>query len=185
MEYIGFILSPDGLTMDSAKIQVIQDWLEPCKVQDIQSFLGFTNFYQWFIYNYSDIVIPLIHLTQKGTLWHFSDDCQNAFTAIKKAFTCAPVITHWVLDAQITVEMDTPDYTVAAILSITLSNGDIHPVAFYSWTLTTSKLNYDTHDKELLTIYESFWTLVTLSRRLHNSDWCCHWSQKPQIFLHH
>ena len=46
MEYIGFILSPDGLTMDSAKIQVIQDWLEPCKVQDIQSFLGFTNFYQ-------------------------------------------------------------------------------------------------------------------------------------------
>ena len=67
MEYIGFILSPDGLTMDSAKIQVIQDWLEPCKVQDIQSFLGFTNFYQWFIYNYSDIVIPLIHLTQKGT----------------------------------------------------------------------------------------------------------------------
>ena len=111
MEYIGFILSPDGLTMDSTKIQVIQDWLEPCKVQDIQSFLGFTNFYQWFIYNYSDIVIPLIHLTQKGTLWHFSDDCQNAFTAIKKAFTCAPVITHWVLDAQITVEMDTPDYT--------------------------------------------------------------------------
>ena len=144
--------------MDSARIQVIQDWLEPCKVQDIQSFLGFTNFYQWFIYNYSDIVIPLIHLTQKGTLWHFSDDCQNAFTAIKKAFTCAPVITHWVLDAQITVEMDTPDYTVAAILSITLSNGDIHLVAFYSWTLTTSKLNYNTHDKELLTIYESFWT---------------------------
>ena len=54
--------------------------------------------------------------------------------------------------------MDTSDYAVAAILSITLSYGDIHPVAFYSWTLTTSELNYDTHDKELLTIYESFWT---------------------------
>ena len=35
MEYLGFILSPDGLMMDPAKIQVIQDWPEPCKVQDI------------------------------------------------------------------------------------------------------------------------------------------------------
>ena len=121
----------------SRKIQVIQDWPEPHKVQDIQSFLGFANFYQWFIYNYSNIIIPLTHLTWKGTLWHFSDDCWSAFTAIKKAFTCALVITHWVLDAQITVEMDASDYAVAAILSITLSNGDIHPIAFYSWTLTT------------------------------------------------
>ena len=86
------------------------------------------------------------------------EDCQNAFTAIKKAFTCAPVITHWVPDVQITVEMDALDYTVAAILSITLSDGEIYPVAFYSQTLTTSKLNYDTHNKELLAIYESFWT---------------------------
>ena len=54
--------------------------------------------------------------------------------------------------------MDALDYAVAATLSITLSNGEIHPVAFYSWTLTTSELNYNTHNKELLTIYKSFWT---------------------------
>ena len=50
------------------------------------------------------------------------------------------------------------DYTIAAILSITLSGGEIHPIAFYSQTLTTSELNYDTHNKELLAIYKSFWT---------------------------
>jgi hypothetical protein len=75
VEYLGFILSPDGLSMDPAKIQVIQDWPEPRKVQDIQSFLGFANFYRRFIYNYSDIVVPLTRLTWKGTPWHFSDDC--------------------------------------------------------------------------------------------------------------
>ena len=158
MEYLGFILSPDGLMMDPTKIQVIQDWPEPHKVWDIQSFLGFTNFYQWFIYDYSNIVIPLTHLTWKGTLWHFSDDCQNAFSAIKKAFICTLVITHWVLDTQITVETDTSDYAVAVILSITLSNREIHPVTFHSQTLTTSKLNYDTHNKELPAIYELFQT---------------------------
>ena len=54
--------------------------------------------------------------------------------------------------------MDALDYAVAATLSITLSDGEIHPVAFYSWTLTTSELNYNTHNKELLTIYKSFRT---------------------------
>src|ERR1700723_1542200 len=44
MEYLGYILSPSGLTMDPAKVQTIQDWPEPCKIKEIQSFLGFTNF---------------------------------------------------------------------------------------------------------------------------------------------
>ena len=45
VEYLGFILSPDGLTMDPAKVQTIKDWPEPRKVKDIQSFLGFAHFY--------------------------------------------------------------------------------------------------------------------------------------------
>ena len=54
------------------------------------------------------------------------------------------------------MEMDASDYAIAVILSITLPDGEIHPVAFHSHTLTTSKLNYDTHDKELLAIFEAF-----------------------------
>jgi len=56
VEYLGYILSPSGLTMSNNKIKIIQDWPEPKKVKDIQSFLGFTNFYHWFISNYSDII---------------------------------------------------------------------------------------------------------------------------------
>ena len=63
VKYLGYILSPSGLTMSDDKVKIIQDWLEPKKVKDIQSFLGFTNFYHWFIFNYSDIVILLTHLT--------------------------------------------------------------------------------------------------------------------------
>ena len=35
VEYLGFILSKDGLKMDPSKVQTIQDWPEPCKVEDI------------------------------------------------------------------------------------------------------------------------------------------------------
>jgi len=67
VEYLGYVLSLSGLTMSDTKVKTIQEWLEPKKVKDIQSFLGFANFYRRFIFNYSDIVIPLTRLTRKDT----------------------------------------------------------------------------------------------------------------------
>jgi len=75
VEYLGYILSPPGLTISDDKIKIIQDWLEPKKVKDIQSFLGFANFYHRFIFNYLDIVIPLTCLTQKDIPWKFDSSC--------------------------------------------------------------------------------------------------------------
>jgi len=143
--------------MSPDKIQTISDWPEPHKVKNIQSFLGFANFYCWFIFNYSDIVVPLTQLTWKDAPWIFSKDCQCAFNALKHAFTTAPILTHFIPDTPIIVETDASDYAVAGILSITCSDGEIHLVAFYSRTLTAPELNYDTHDKELLAIFEAFW----------------------------
>jgi len=54
------------------------------------------------------------------------------------------------------VETDALDYALAAILSIVNKNNEVHPVAFHSRTFTVAELNYDTHDKELLTIFEAF-----------------------------
>ena len=85
-KYLGYMLSPDGLTMALNKVQIIQDWLEPHTVKDIQSFLGFTNFYCHFIYGYSRITILLMHFTCKGIPWHFTNECHSAFNALKKAF---------------------------------------------------------------------------------------------------
>jgi len=94
VEYLGYVLSPSGLTMFNAKVKTIQEWPEPKKVKDIQFFLGFANFYKCFIFNYSDIVIPLTHLTRKNTLWNFDDDCRIAFNILKQAFTSAPILMH-------------------------------------------------------------------------------------------
>src|SRR5882672_3237118 len=138
------MLSPEGLTMAPYKVQIIQDWPEP---QKVKSFLGFANFYHQFIYGYSKITVPLTCLTCKGTTWHFSDECHSTFEALKKAFTTAPVLTHWIPDTQITVET-TSDYTLAVVLLITTPNGKLHPISFHSRTFSTPELIYDVHDKE-------------------------------------
>jgi len=140
VEYLGYILSPSGLTMSDNKIKIIQDWLESKKVKDIQFFLGFANFYHQFIFNYSDIVIPLTCLTQKDIPWKFDSSCVDAFNSLKKAFTSAPILTHWIPDAQLIVETDASDYALAAILSIVNEDNEVHPVAFHSHTFTATHM---------------------------------------------
>src|SRR6266478_7710538 len=54
-----------------------------------------------------------------------------------------------------TVEMDTSDQAIAAILLVTTPDTEIHPVAFSSCSLQGAKHNYDTHDKELLAIFQA------------------------------
>jgi hypothetical protein len=43
--YLGYIIGVDGVKMDLKKLDTIRDWPKPHLVWDIQSFLGFTNFY--------------------------------------------------------------------------------------------------------------------------------------------
>ena len=148
VEYLGYILSPSSLTMSDNKVKIIQDWPEPKKVKDIQFFLSFANFYHWFIFNYSDIVIPLIYLTWKDISWKFNSSYHNAFNSLKKTFTSTLILTHWIPNAS--------DYTLAAILFIINEDNEVHPIAFHSHTFTAAELNYDTHDKELLAIFEAF-----------------------------
>jgi len=124
VEYLEYILSPSGLTMSNNKIKIIQDWPELKKVKDIQSFLGFANFYHQFIFNYSDIVIPLTHLIRKDIPWKFDSFCQDVFNSLKKAFTSAPILTHWIPDTQLIVETDASDYALTRQWDVYPKGGD-------------------------------------------------------------
>ena len=97
------------------KVSAITDWPVPRKVKDIQSFLGFCNFYRRFIWNYSDITIPLTRLTRSNVRWDWSENVQAAFDTLKRAFTEAPGLHHWVPGRQIYVETDASDYAIAAM----------------------------------------------------------------------
>lgn len=142
-------MSPEG-------VQVILKWPEPHKVKDIQLFLGFANFYQQFITNYPQIVVPLTCFTWKNILWLFSVECHSAFLSLKSAFTSTPILTHWLFDYQLTIETNASDYVITGILSLICLNDEICPMAFHSYMLSPVKLNYNTYNKELLTIFKVF-----------------------------
>src|SRR5258707_3714498 len=79
VEYLGFILTPTGLHMDPAKVATIQNWPELWNVCDMQSFLGFVNFYHHFIADYSQMTLPLMKFCKKVTPWNFSERETTAF----------------------------------------------------------------------------------------------------------
>ena len=66
------------------------------------------------------------------------------------------LLTHWIPDIPLIIETDTSDYALGAILSLQTDSGEIHPVAFHFRTFTSPELHYDSHDKELLAIFEAF-----------------------------
>ena len=80
----------------------------------------------------------------------------TAFQHLKDAFHAAPVLYHWTPDLPMTVETDASDHAIAGILSITTPDLEIHPITFHSQSLQDAERNYDTHDKELLVVFDCY-----------------------------
>src|SRR5690606_30819430 len=65
VEFLGFVISKEGISMDPKKVKTIQEWKSPSSVHDIQVFLGFANFYRRFIKNFAKEVAPITRLLKK------------------------------------------------------------------------------------------------------------------------
>ncbi|MBW0514201.1 hypothetical protein O181_053916 [Austropuccinia psidii MF-1] len=73
LEYLGYVVSSEGLKMDSSKVQKILNWPQPKNIKPLQSFLGFANFYRCFIKNYSKRISALTCLLKKGSPFIFNE----------------------------------------------------------------------------------------------------------------
>ncbi len=72
VQFLGYIISADGIQMDQGKVQAIRDWPQPQSVKELQRFLGFANFYQRFIKKFSLLSAPLtsmIRCKPKSLSW--------------------------------------------------------------------------------------------------------------------
>ena len=151
-EYLGFIVSQEGIKVDPIKTKAIQTWKTPTKKKEIQSFLEFCNFYRRFIEGFRKIAKPLYQLTEKDQKWEFGTKQQEAFNGLIHKLTHAPILAHYDPKKPITIETDASKYVTAGIISQTGDDGVLRPIAYRSKSMSKSECNYDVHDKELLAI---------------------------------
>ncbi|MBW0467845.1 hypothetical protein O181_007560 [Austropuccinia psidii MF-1] len=94
VEYLGYVVSFEGLKMDQAKVQKILNWPPPRSFKALQSFLGFASFYRCFIKNYSKKISSLTSFLKKDSGWPLNEEALSQFHQLKKAFTTAPILLY-------------------------------------------------------------------------------------------
>ena len=156
IEFLGYHISPEGISMSTAKVESVKNWPVPRNVKDVQAFLGFANFHPRFIEGFSKICKPLTDLTQKDKMFKWTSQCAEAIRRLKTMFTEGPILAHFDFMRSTRVETDPSDFALGAILSQLCEDNRWHPIAFYSRKFHPAEVNYDVHDKEMTAIVAAF-----------------------------
>jgi len=116
IEYLGVIISHNSVTMDPVKIAGVTELPAPTNKKEVQSFLGFTNFYRRFIRDFLEHARLLFDLTQKDSSWHWGEAEHAAFARLKGSVTSAPVLISPDLTKPFCIEADSSDFATGAVL---------------------------------------------------------------------
>jgi hypothetical protein len=90
--FLGYVVTPQGIEVDSSKITAIQEWPTPMSVTQIRSFHGLAGFYRKFVRDFSSIAAPLHELTKRDLPFAWSDSQEVAFCTLKDKLTHAPLL---------------------------------------------------------------------------------------------
>ena len=88
----GYVISGDGIFLDSKKVEAIINWEQPKNVSKIRSFLGLTGYYRWFVEHFSLIATPLTRLTRKGVKYEWDEMCEQSFQELNNRLITALVL---------------------------------------------------------------------------------------------
>ncbi|XP_041009333.1 uncharacterized protein LOC121253378 [Juglans microcarpa x Juglans regia] len=146
VEYLGHLISKEGVKTDPHKISAMQQWLLPRNLKALRGFLGLTRYYRKFVRNYGAIAAPLTALLKKN-VFMWSDKAQEAFERLKAAMVSPPVLNLPDFSKRFVVEYDALGEGLGAVLM-----QDKKPIAYLSQGLKGRSLSLSTYEKELLAL---------------------------------
>lgn len=154
LEFLGHIVSADGIQTDPRKIAPINDWPVPTSQKEVQQFLGLANYFRSYIPHFAQLAHHLTPLTgsasKKKIKW--TEPAQHSFDSLKYALTHTPVLALPDFTAPFILTTDASDFAIGMMLSQLDDSGSEHPIAFESHILTSNELNWPTHEKEAFSI---------------------------------
>ena len=122
--------------MDPTKLAAVRDWAPLTSVKAVQLFIGSCNFYRKFIPNFSILTRPLHDLTKKGVAFRWGLAQDKTFIKLKEIFISAPVLHMPDILQPFHVMTNTSLTATGGVLMWVDSNGDLHPCAYHSQTLS-------------------------------------------------
>jgi hypothetical protein len=153
IEYLSVIISHNKVEMDTVKIAGVVDWPTPSNKKEVQSFVGFVNFYRRFIPGFSHHARALFDLTMKDVRFNWGLPQEDSFMKLKELVTSSPVLVLPNNNLPFRLEADGSSIATGAVLSQQqVDDNAWHPVTFLSKALNPVEQNYQIHDTEMLAI---------------------------------
>jgi len=144
VQYLGHVISTQGIAVDLAKIETPVKWERLQTVTKVRSFLGLASYYRRFVEGFSKRVSPLTQLTTKDQPFAWTDECETCFEDMKRRLTTAPVLVIPHLTKMFQVYCDASYIGLGCVLM-----REKRPVAYASRQIKVHEKNYPTHDLEL------------------------------------
>ena len=142
--------------MDPTKVATITDYPCPTSIKSLQHFLGMITFSLRFIPNLALVTFPLRQLLKKGVSFNWDPACEDSFRRLKTMVQESGLLAHPNFDQPFTLQTDTSNHGLGAVLLQADCHGQEKAIAFISCTLTSAKRNYSTTEKEVHAIVWSF-----------------------------
>jgi hypothetical protein len=144
--------------MDEDKVETVRNWRWEKKTEngqlnnlfEVQQFLGFCNYFRWFIPRYSEKAAQLTRLTKKDEPFVWESEQQLVFQTMVTAFTTASALRHFDHEMVVIIENDASEYVSEGVLSQPGDDGVLHHLAYYSKKHSLAECNYDIYNEKLM-----------------------------------
>jgi len=147
VQFLGNIVSSEGIRVDPSKVEVVTRWERPTTPTKICSFLGLAGYYRKFIKGFSCLTLPLTKLTRNEQDFKWNDDCEASFKELKRRLTFAPVLILPNLEKKFKFYCDALGQRLCYVFM-----QEQKFLAYASRHLRPHEVNNPTHDLELAAI---------------------------------
>jgi hypothetical protein len=141
IEYLGHIISSNGVAIDPSKTAAMVNWHIPTSLTEVRGFLGLTGYYRKFVKNYGVLAKPLTQLL-KHKIFSWPLEADTTFQTLKHAMCCVPVLALLDFEVPFEIETDACEMGVGAMLS-----QNSHPIAFFSKALSIRNQQLPTYER--------------------------------------
>ena len=152
VEFLGHIVSAEGVQTDPSKTEKVAQWPTPTSRREVQQFLGLANYYRRFVKDFAAIAKPLHRLTEKTVKFKWTNECQTAFEEIRRRLVTAPILAFPDYERAFILDTDASDIGIGAVLSQVQEDGSERVIAYASRVLTRPERRYCVTRRELLAV---------------------------------